>query len=76
MFTLSKRKETLLITPFPSKNFTYNACCIWNNIRELLAVNEFGLSISRVKNDLRKLLSTRQNLGDQEEWSHENFLLR
>ena len=76
MFTLSKRKETLLITPFPSKNFTYNACCIWNNIRELLAVNEFGVSISKIKNDLRKLLSTRQNLGDQEEWSHENFLLR
>ena len=32
IFTLSCRKETLLITPFPSNNFVYNACCIWNSI--------------------------------------------
>ena len=76
MFTLSKRKETLLITPFPSKNFAYNACCIWNNIRELLSVNEFGVNTSKIKNYLRKLLYTRQNLGDQQEWSAEIFLLR
>ena len=54
----------------------YNACCIWNNIRELLSINEFGVNTSKIKNYLRKLLYTRQNLGDQQEWSAEIFLLR
>ena len=76
MFTLSKRKETLLITPFPSNNFVYNACCIWNNIRDLLSIKMFGIKISKIKNDLKQYLFSRQNLGDEIEWSDENVLLR
>ena len=76
IFTLSKRKETLLITPFSSNNFVYNACHIWNQIRELLPIKTFGVKISKVKGDLKKLLFARQNLGDPLEWSDENFLLR
>ena len=74
-FTLSKRKETLLLTARPSHNFIYNACCIWNTIRDLLSISSFGTKISEIKNKLRKLLFTRQHLGDQVEWSEENFLL-
>ena len=76
IFTLSRRKETLLITPFPTKNFVYNACCIWNEIRELLSIKCFGVKTSNIKSDLKKYLYTRQNIGDQLEWSDENFLLR
>ena len=75
-FTLSKRKETLLLTTWPSQNFLYNACCIWNTIRELLPISEFGIKISEIKTKLRNILFTRQNLGDQIEWSEENFILR
>ena len=75
-FTLSKRKETLLLTTFPSHNYIYNACCIWNVVRELLPIQEFGIKISEIKTKLKKILFTRQNLGDQIEWSNENFMLR
>ena len=76
MFTLSYRKETLLITTIPSHNFVYNACCIWNTIRDILSIKEFGVKISKIKNDLKIYLFSRQNLGDQLEWSDENALLR
>ena len=75
-FTLSTRKETLLLTTFPSHNFLYNACSIWNTIRELLHIQEFGIKISEIKTKLKKLLFTKQNLGDQIEWSEENCILR
>ena len=74
--TLSKRKETLLITPSPSHNFVYNASRIWNIIRDLLCIHTFGNKISEIKNKSKKLLFCRQKLGDQIEWSDENFLLR
>ena len=76
IFTLSKRKETLLLTPFSSNNFVYNACSIWNQIRDLLSIKTFGGQLSKIKNNLKKLLFSRQNLGDPNEWSDENFLLR
>ena len=31
IFNISQRKEDLLITPLPSKNFTYTAASLWNN---------------------------------------------
>ena len=68
-FTLSKRKETLLLTTHPSHSFVYSACRIWNTIRDLLSICSFGIKISENKNKLRKLLFTRQNLGNQVEWS-------
>ena len=75
-FTLSKRKETLLLTPSPSHNFVYNAARIWNIVRDLLSILTFGIKISDIKNKSKKLLFHRQKLGDQIEWSDENFLLR
>ena len=42
----------------------------------LLSIKMFGIKISKIKNDLKILLFTRQNLGDDLEWSDENALLR
>ena len=75
-FVLSERKETLLLTPIFSYNFIYNACNIWNIIRDILSIQKFGLKIGYLKHSLKKHLFQRQNLGDQVEWSEENFQLR
>ena len=76
-FNLSERKETLLITPFFSHNFVYNACFIWNIVRDSLSIFKFGcLKIGSMKYKLKEMLLKRQNLGDQIEWSDENFKLR
>ena len=74
---LSERKETLLISPFFSHNFVYNACSIWNIVRDYLSIFKFGcMKIGSMKYKLREMLFKRQNLGDQIEWSVENFKLR
>ena len=76
-FKISERKETLLITPFFSHNFLYNACSIWNIVRDSLSIFKFGcIKICPMKYKLREMLLKRQNLGDQIEWSDENFKLR
>ena len=75
-FKLSGRKETLLITPLFSHNFVYNACSIWNTVRDSLSIIKFGyLKIGSMKYKLKEMLLKRQNLGDQIEWSDENFKL-
>ena len=75
-FKLSERKETLLLTSGFSHNFVYNACYIWNIVRDSLSILKFGLKVGTMKHKLKKLLFLRQNLGDQLEWSDENFKLR
>ena len=75
-FTLSKRKETLLLLPQFSHNFVYNACCIWNIIRDSLTIKFLGLKIGTMKNNLKKFLFSRQNLGNSIEWCDDNFKLK
>ena len=53
---LSKRndKETCLITPEPSINFTYQAALIWNVARGVLKLDDFSKKVSfsiKVKNN-------------------------
>ena len=52
-FTLSKRKETLLLTPTFSHNFVYNACNIWNIIRDAVSIPMLGQKIGTVKHKLK-----------------------
>ena len=73
-FTLSTRKKTLLRSAKFSQNFVYNACWIWNQIRDTLSIYNFGsLKIGAFKNKLKKIILTRQSLGDPVEWSGENL---
>ena len=53
-------------------------CGMWNEVRntaKFSTISDFSASLSLVKTWLRDLLYQRQMLGDQEEWSDENFLL-
>ena len=77
-FTKSQRKETLLITPQYSHHFVYKATSLWNEVRtteNFSLVHDYSAGLSKVKAAMRVLLHQRQKLGDQNEWSNENFLL-
>ena len=74
-FNLSKRKETLLITPWSSRNFIYQASSIWNTVRSKIDTKDFSVKLGKVKLQLKNLILKRQKLGDQTEWSEDNFRL-
>ena len=77
-FTKSRRKETLFITPQHSHHFIFKAISLWNEIRNVAkfsTTHDFSASLSQVKTWMKDLLHKRQRLGDQEEWSDDNFLL-
>lgn len=75
-FNLSNRKETLLITPWSSNNFIYQASIIWNTVRIVINVKDFSVKLGKVKLHLKNFIIKRQKLGDQTEWSEDNFKLR
>ena len=72
---MSRRKETLIITPIPSINFVYKASLLWNSIRTIINIEDFSFSICRFKTIVRKSILVQQKLGDPVEWSEENFNL-
>ena len=75
-FNLSNRKETRLITPWSSRNFIYQASSIWNTVRTIIDIKDFSVKLGKVKLHLKNLILQRQKLGDQAEWSEDNFRLR
>ena len=75
-FNLSNRKETLLISQRPSINFLCQAASLWNIVRDLLNVKDFSVKLSKIKFQLKNLILLRQKMGDETEWSDENFRLR
>ena len=71
LFSLSKRKETLLNTPQQANSFVCNSGMIWNAFRrspEGSEVKDFTTSVSHLKNLAKMLVFRRQKLGDVEEW--------
>ena len=71
LFTLSKRKETLLITPQRVDSFVYSSSTLWNAFRrspEGSEVKDFTTSVSCLKKLIKILVTRRQKLGDMEEW--------
>ena len=75
-FTISSRKATLLITPRPSTSFISRSCSLWNDIRDIFSIRDFSIKVSKMKRQLKSLITQRQRLGDQEDWADENFKLR
>ncbi len=78
-FTISKRKDTLLIMPRDTNCYTYHASSLWNSFRATLSVEDvqdFSTKFSHMKNCLKNFLFKRQKLGDQNEWSDENHKFR
>ena len=73
LFTRSKRKDNLIITPSPSHNFTYKASWLWNQFRS----NESDLDFARtscnsLKSRLNLSLLHAQNRYCTE-WHDDNF---
>ncbi len=81
LFTISDRKETLLLLPKFSENFVFSASSIWNKFRgcpEASEITDFNTGIGLLKSKIKALIVIlrRQQIGDPNEWEHnENFTL-
>ena len=75
LFQISNRKQTLLLTPKPSINFTYKAAYLWNTYRtKLLVDNNMTTNIGKFKRILNEQLHTVQRQHDPREWTdHVNY---
>ena len=72
-FVLSKRKDTLLLTPTPSTNFIYKSSILWNSLRTKLSMFDFSININSTKNKLKSLILSNQSNGVADEWSDYNY---
>jgi len=67
-FNISSRKDTLLLTPFISECFIYNASSLWNIFRtcpEGSEITDFTKGVGHFKSKIRALIFRRQSMGDQ-----------
>ena len=72
LLNISDRKDTLMITPSPTKNFIYKSAFHWNTFRKVLGNLDFYSSCSSVKNLLiQSLLGSQGRYGA--DWCDKNF---
>ena len=71
LFNISNRKDTLLITPYPSNQFLYNSSRLWNEFRKIWQ-HDFSSSYSSMKCSLKFSLLKAQSLYGVE-WCEKNF---
>ena len=74
-FTISKRKDTLLITPPPNTDFLYKSSILWNSLRIKLDIMDFSTNISLIKAKLKALILFNQHSLCEIDWSDENFVM-
>ncbi len=72
-FQISSRKETTLITSFPSADFISRSTSIWNIIVPKLKLLDYSYSISSVKNSLKRALFNIQHAGNEISWTENDF---
>ena len=79
MYQLSHRETSLaLILPERSGQFFYKSALAWNNVyRSVLERPNSDLTtkISHFKDKIKKLLSSKQNEGENMDWQKLNFIL-
>ena len=72
LFTLSHRKETLIITSnLQFESFASRTSSLWNTFRRLpdgREIVDFTAEIGYIKKQIKSLVCNRQKLGDEEEW--------
>ena len=73
MFSFSSHIETRLKSQLTGCVFVDNSTIIWNNIREKLSVNDFNISISVLKSNVKSYLLRKQQEYDQLEWCILNY---
>ena len=66
-----------MIIPHHSHQFIFKASSLWNEYAKSMeeTIDDFSLGFGHLKSWTKQLLYRRQKLGDQEEWSDENFVL-
>ena len=79
MYRLSHRETSLaLILPERSGQFFYKSALAWNSVyRSVLERPNSDLTtkISHFKDEIKKLLSSKQNEGENIDWQKSNFIL-
>ena len=75
LFTFSNRghKQLFIITPRPNDTYLYTSSAMWNKIRNILQINDSSISVSFIKQNLKKHLLNVQTLGDRINWIENNF---
>ena len=68
LYTISRRSDTTLITPYPSRLFIYQSAIIWNSIRPKLDLIDYSVSLGAVKINLKKIIFHNQHRHDTIEW--------
>ena len=68
-FKVSSRKETTLITSFPSHDFISRGTVIWNTIAPKLKLLDYSHNISLAKSSLKRALLHLQHSGDNLTWT-------
>ena len=72
LFNRSARKDTYMITPSPSHQFTYKSVWLWNEFRKNIGSLDFSSSSYSMKNLLHKsLLNVQGRYGN--DWCNVNF---
>jgi hypothetical protein len=72
ILNISDRKDTLMITPSPTRHFIYKSAFHWNTFRKVMGNLDFTSSCSSVKNVLKKsLLESQGRYGT--DWCDKNF---
>ena len=70
MFTMSHRKDTLLITPSSSHGFIHTSSALWNLVRQKFKIYEFSvMKVGSLKTSLKKFVLSCQKTGDIMVWN-------
>ncbi len=72
-FQISSRKETTLITPFPSADFISKSTSIWNTIAPKFKPLDYSCKISFVKSGLKRALFSIQHAENEISWTQNDF---
>ena len=73
LFHVSSRKETTLISPFPSNDFICRATTIWNTIAPKLKLLDYSHNISLAKSSLKRALMGIQHAENDLHWTLNDF---
>ncbi len=75
-FQISSRKETTLITSFPSADFISRSTSIWNTIAPKFKPLDYSNKINATKLSLKKALFNIQHAENEISWTESDFDIR
>ena len=72
-FTLSKRKNTTLISQLPSQDFISRSTKLWNIIAPKIGLFDYSYKISLARNCLKRALLKLQHASDCTNWTSNDY---